>query len=59
MIGIWETLIILGVVLLTVIWFGKKSPEIGKGVGKTIREFKKGISEVPKEINKMKEELKK
>ncbi len=57
MIGIWETICITILLFVAVIWFGKKSPEIGKGVGKTIREFKKGISEVPKEIDKMKKEL--
>jgi TatA/E family protein of Tat protein translocase len=39
-IGIWEILLVLLIVLLT---FGaKRLPEIGRALGRAIREFKKG-----------------
>lgn len=42
-IGIWELLIILVIVLLI---FGPKAlPKLGKSLGKTIGNFKKGLSE--------------
>ena len=47
-IGIWEVLIIAFVVLL--IWGGKKIPELMKGLGKGVKSFKDGMSEVEKEI---------
>ena len=48
--GHWELLIIL---IIAVIIFGAgKLPEIGSGIGNAIRNFKKGVSEVEKEVNK-------
>ena len=42
-IGIWELLIILAIALLI---FGPKAlPKLGKAMGKTIGNFKKGLSE--------------
>ena len=42
-IGIWELLIILVIVLLI---FGPKAlPKLGKSMGKTIGNFKKGLNE--------------
>ncbi len=46
--GIWELLLILGIVL--VIFGANKLPEIGGGMGKAIRNFKKATSE-PEEID--------
>ncbi len=46
--GIWELLIILLIVL--VIFGANKLPEIGGGMGKAIRNFKKATSE-PDEID--------
>ncbi|HWP60642.1 MAG TPA: twin-arginine translocase TatA/TatE family subunit [Candidatus Acidoferrales bacterium] len=40
--GIWELLIILFIVLLL---FGRKLPEVGEGLGKAIRGFRKSIKE--------------
>ncbi len=41
--GVFELLIILGVVLL---FFGaRKLPELGKALGQTAKEFKKGIKD--------------
>lgn len=56
--GTQELIIILGIALF--IFGAKKLPEIGKGLGKSIREFKSSISgedekedsAKPKEINK-------
>ncbi len=41
-IGIWEMLVLLGVLLLV---FGpKKLPEMGRSLGKGVRELREGIS---------------
>lgn len=50
----WEWLIILLVVLL--LFGGKKIPELMKGVGKGISSFKEGLNEAKKEINKAADE---
>ena len=52
--GHWEILIILMLVLI--IFGAGKLPEIGAGLGKSIRNFKKGVADVEKDI---KEEPKK
>jgi sec-independent protein translocase protein TatA len=46
--GLQELIIIL--VIALVIFGGKKLPEVGSGLGKAIREFKRGTSE-PDEID--------
>ncbi len=46
-IGFPELIVILVIVLL--IFGGRKLPEIGRAFGKTISEFKKGIKEAQKE----------
>ena len=49
MIGGWEIILILAVVL---IMFGaKKLPELARGLGQGIREFKKATSEVTSELH--------
>ncbi len=40
--GIWELLIIL---LIVLVLFSRKLPEIGEGLGKGIRSFRKSIKE--------------
>jgi sec-independent protein translocase protein TatA len=52
--GHWEILIIL--ILVLIIFGAGKLPEIGAGLGKSIRNFKKGVADVEKDI---KEEPKK
>jgi sec-independent protein translocase protein TatA len=37
--------ILLVLAIVAVLYGGKKLPEIGKGIGEAIRNFKKGISE--------------
>lgn len=39
--GVWEIILILAIVLL--IFGGKKIPELMKGLGKGVRNFKDGI----------------
>lgn len=44
----WEWIIILVIGLLL---FGRRLPEIGRSIGKTIVEFKKGMNEVTPDMN--------
>ena len=50
MIGHWEIIAIVLVVLL--LFGGKKIPELMKGLGKGVKSFKEGVNEVEKEITK-------
>lgn len=53
-IGWWEILIVL---LLFLLLFGaKRLPEIGRSLGKGMREFKKSLSGVTDELEKEEEE---
>jgi sec-independent protein translocase protein TatA len=45
--GHWEFLIIL--VLVMIIFGAGRLPEIGAGIGKSIRNFKKGVSDLESE----------
>ena len=47
--GGWEWIVILLVALMI---FGKRLPEVGKSMGKTIVEFKKGLREVTEEVDR-------
>ena len=46
--GIWELLIILVVVLL--IFGPRRLPEMARGIGQSVREFRKGIREIRGDI---------
>jgi len=48
-IGTWEIVAIVLVILL--LFGGKKIPELMKGLGKGVKSFKEGMNEVEKEIN--------
>ena len=48
MIGTWEIVALVLVVLL--LFGGKKIPELMKGLGKGVKSFKEGMNEVEKEI---------
>ena len=50
-----EWIIILLVILL--LFGGKKIPELMKGLGKGVKSFKEGVNEAKEEINKAKEEI--
>lgn len=45
--GSWEWLIILAVGLL---FFGRRLPEVGRNIGKTVVEFRKGIKDIENEV---------
>lgn len=53
-VGIWQIAIVAVLVLL--IFGGKKIPEMMKGLGSGIKEFKKGISEDEDDGSKAKKE---
>jgi sec-independent protein translocase protein TatA len=53
--GHWELLIIL--VIVMIIFGAGKLPQIGEGLGKSIRNFKKGVSDVETEIKKESEKI--
>ena len=48
-IGVWEIVLIALVVLL--FFGGRKIPELMKGLGKGVKSFKEGMTEVEKELN--------
>ena len=48
MFGTWEIVLIVLVILL--LFGGKKIPELMKGLGKGVKSFKEGVNEVEKEI---------
>ena len=56
-IGTWEIVIIALVIVL--ILGGKKIPELMKGLGKGVKSFKEGISEVDEQVSDIKRELEK
>ena len=50
--GMGELLIILLIVLL--LFGAKRLPEIARGMGRAIHEFKKGIKETEKDVDELK-----
>lgn len=48
--GTWEIVVIVLVILL--LFGGKKIPELMKGLGKGVKSFKDGLKEVDDEIKK-------
>lgn len=55
MIGMWEVIIIALVVLL--LFGGKKIPELMKGLGKGVKSFKQGMTEVENEVKDIKKDI--
>ena len=51
MLGTWEIAAIVLVVLL--LFGGKKIPELMRGLGKGVKSFKQGMNEVEKEIKEI------
>ena len=54
MLGTWEIVAIVLVILL--LFGGKKIPELMKGLGKGVKSFKQGRNEVEKEIKELDED---
>lgn len=50
----WEWIIILIVVLL--LFGGKKIPELMRGLGKGVKSFKQGLNDAKEELNKIDDE---
>lgn len=50
----WEWIIILLVILL--LFGGKKIPELMRGLGKGVKSFKQGLNEAKEELNKIDDE---
>ena len=57
MLGTWEIVAIVLVILL--LFGGKKIPELMKGLGKGVKSFKQGMNEVEKEIKEIDEDYNK
>lgn len=55
-IGRTELILIAGIALL--LFGGKKLPEMTRGLGQGVREFKKGTQDITDPINEVKEEVK-
>ncbi|MBR2224726.1 MAG: twin-arginine translocase TatA/TatE family subunit [Bacteroidales bacterium] len=55
--GMWEIVLIVLVILL--LFGGKKIPELMKGLGKGVKSFKQGMNEVEKEIKEIDEDYNK
>ena len=54
-VGFWEiTLILLAIILL---FGGKKIPELMRGLGKGVRNFKEGMKDVEDDVNEIKKDL--
>jgi sec-independent protein translocase protein TatA len=50
----WEWIVILIVALLI---FGKKLPDVARGLGKSLTQFKKGLHEVEDEVEQTKKDI--
>ena len=48
-IGTWELILIILIIVL--IFGGKKIPELMKGVGKGVKSFKEGMNEIEDQVN--------
>ena len=57
MFGLGTTELIIILVIVLIVFGAGKLPEIGSGIGKGIRNFKKATKEEPEKINSPKEEM--
>lgn len=54
--GTWEWIIVLVIALLI---FGRRLPDIARSLGKSITEFKKGVKETKDDVEDVAEDVKK
>jgi sec-independent protein translocase protein TatA len=54
-IGPWQWVILALIIIL--LFGGKKIPELMRGLGKGVKEFKSGMKEAEKEINDIKSDI--
>ena len=52
----WEIPII--VIVILILFGGKKIPELMRGLGKGVKSFKEGMKEVEKDVNEIKNDIK-
>jgi sec-independent protein translocase protein TatA len=52
----WGEILLIALVIL-LLFGGRKIPELMKGLGKGVKSFKEGMSQVEKEADKIKEEI--
>jgi len=55
MLGTWEIVMIVLVILL--LFGGKKLPELARGLGKGLREFKNASRDIKKEVNNVVDDI--
>ena len=53
--GFWEIALIVLVILL--LFGGKKIPELMRGLGKGVKSFKEGMKDVEAEVNEIKKDV--
>lgn len=53
--GFWEILLIVLVVIL--LFGGKKIPELMRGLGKGVKSFKEGMKEVEEDVKEIKKDI--
>ena len=54
----WQEILIIALIVL-LLFGGKKIPELMKGLGKGVKSFKSGLSEVENEIEEIKKDINK
>lgn len=53
----WGEIVLIALVVL-LLFGGKKIPELMKGLGKGVKSFKEGLSQVEKEVDEIKKDIK-
>ena len=53
----WGEIVLIALIVL-LLFGGKKIPELMKGLGKGVKSFKEGISQVEKEVDEIKKDIK-
>jgi sec-independent protein translocase protein TatA len=53
----WGEIVLIALIVL-LLFGGKKIPELMKGLGKGVKSFKEGVSQVEKEVDEIKKDIK-